>query len=187
MRKRLLIGVLGTALIVAVVGSVTLVGVASPSHTVPNGWAGTATSRSTLGGASMPTITRATTLHLVFQDTKNTFIDLGAPGVSVGDLNVISGPLWNASRSKIVGFLAADCTLTNPQRNFLFECEITANLNGAFPAGSEITLEGFSSNATHWFNAVNGGTGMYQNVRGEAELRNIPNSLYIDVLLRLIP
>lgn len=83
---------------------------------------------------------------------------------------VISGPVRNAAETRRIGFLAGHCTQADPQ---LFECELTANFGPPFPGGSSISIQGLSSAATHWFNAVTGGTGRFDEVSGEVEARNI--------------
>jgi hypothetical protein len=84
----------------------------------------------------------------------------------------ISGPLLNPSQTKRVGFGAVHCTFLG-LKSELSECEGTFNLGARFPRGNQITIQGLSSPATHWFNAITGGTGRFSGVEGQIEARNI--------------
>ena len=187
MRRKLIGGLTTIALIAIVAGTMTLGNASPTARTIPNGWMGTATTQSSLGRSALPRITGAETVHVILHQTNITFTDVGAPGPSIGDTIEVSGPLLNADRTKTVGFMAGHCTVTNPERRFLTECELTANLGGSFPQGNQLTVQGFSNDATHWFNAVTGGAGRYGNVRGTVEARNISTTPYIDLVFRLIP
>jgi hypothetical protein len=95
---------------------------------------------------------------------------------------VVSGPLMNVRETRRIGSLAGDCAFADPE---IAECELTANLGRPFPQGSQITIQGLSSAATHWFNAITGGTGRFDTAAGQVEARNIGTTNKIALVFRL--
>ena len=97
-------------------------------------------------------------------DDVDKFIDVGRPGISYGDYNVIGpDPLYNASLSKRVGSVNGDCLVTvATQRRALLECDATFTVHGA-----HIIVEGpFDFSRERGTVAVTGGTGRYRTAHG---------------------
>jgi hypothetical protein len=108
------------------------------------------------------------TIELVTEATTiNHFVDLGAPGPSPGDTYTFSDKLFRENDpEEQVGQADGHCTLISPSAG-RFACTITISLSDG-----DITTEGvliFVPNTTS-VGAVTGGTGVYQNARGEAKV-----------------
>lgn len=114
-------------------------------------------------------ITEAKTFTVVAPDAEQGRIDLGQGGPSLGDLFVFSGPLQNETGAE-VGRLDGQCTTTSApgpsaeQRQLCIVNATFENRNGA-----EIDAQGVGRvEAEDVVLAVTGGTGIYQNARGQA-------------------
>jgi hypothetical protein len=100
------------------------------------------------------------------------FIDLGAPGPSIGDRLTFSNPIFD-TRGRTVGRDAAECVIVRidptepPERQQIVQCLISVQL-----ADGQITVQGMAQGTENFF-AVTGGTGAYRNVTGEALARDI--------------
>lgn len=111
---------------------------------------------------------RPMTLRLTFTVTRHAYVDVGAKGSSVGDVDVLSGPLFGAGRTKPLGHLEATLTTTDitgtppSQHPESFNTTITAYL----PQGKIIFGGAQHERPTTTF-AILGGTGDYANARGE--------------------
>jgi hypothetical protein len=118
-----------------------------------------------VGVASAAASARAARLNfqVVVRDAQLTYVDLGPPGNSVGDMLVKNSPLFNRSNTRRVGrglisFVFVD--LQGPPR---------CNWEAVFRRGT-IALQGVLRQPRFVF-AVTGGTGAFQDVRGEAHGR----------------
>jgi hypothetical protein len=114
-------------------------------------------------------ITEARTFTVVAPDAELKQIDLGQRGPSLGDLFVFSGPLQRESGAE-VGRIDGQCTTTSApgpsaeQRQLCIVNTTFENRNGA-----EIDTQGVGRvEAEDVVLAVTGGTGIYQNARGQA-------------------
>lgn len=100
------------------------------------------------------------------------FIDLGAPGPSIGDRLVFSNPLFD-TRNRLIGRDGAECVIVRidptepPERQQVVQCTISVQ----FEDGG-ITVQGLAQGTENYF-AVTGGTGAYRTVRGEVFARDI--------------
>jgi hypothetical protein len=135
--------------------------------------------------SASPNITEPRTLHLVtpLDQTQFTLIDLGDTGDSPGDLLVFTGPVLNADKTKTVGRLDAHCTFTEIQdgADRYEDCLLGYTLKGG-----RVTVQGtFDQTMTVNHFAVTGGTGDYQNVRGQEKLALDQSDL--DLTFSLIP
>jgi hypothetical protein len=135
--------------------------------------------------SAAPGITQPRTLHLVspLDQTQFTVIDLGDPGDSPGDLLVFTGPVLNADKTKTLGRLDAHCTFTEIQdgADRYEDCLLGYSLKGG-----QITVQGtFDQTMNVNRFAVTGGTGIYQNVRGQEKLALDQSDL--DLTFSLIP
>jgi hypothetical protein len=115
-------------------------------------------------------ITQARTFTVVAPDAEQKQIDLGQRGPSLGDLFVFSGPLQKRSGAE-VGRIDGQCTTTSapgPSAEQRQLCIVNATFENTTP-GAEIDTQGVGRvEAEDVVLAVTGGTGLYQNARGQA-------------------
>jgi hypothetical protein len=94
--------------------------------------------------------------------------DLGEEGPSVGDLYAFSGALLDASENRGLGRFDGECTTTSspgPSAEARRLCNVTAT----FREGAEIEAQGVGRiEAEDVVFAVTGGTGEFQDARGQA-------------------
>jgi hypothetical protein len=131
---------------------------------------------------------RTTTLHFINRMVDGAQLDLGAPGLSLGDQRVFTDDLFQDGRR--VGQDHGYCTVTRitgtaPSRTVTSECLATAIL----PRG-QITAQGTATGPEQgapppFANAVTGGTGAYRTARGEVRISPISNT-ESDITMRLI-
>jgi hypothetical protein len=118
-------------------------------------------------GASMVSAApsnRGKTVRVVERATTDTVIDLGVTGDSLGDLLVFGNDIYNRSNTTKVGRDQGSCVRTNP--GLSWECTWTTIL-----AKGSITVEGpFYDDLRDSLFAITGGTGRYQNARGQMKL-----------------
>ena len=154
--KKLVLSALGVAVVAAV--AIVAVGVASASSG----------------------ITTPTTLHVQLRGGTSTFIDTGAKGPSAGDRVVLNQAAYFASDlSKQVGTGVVTITLVGGAN----DTQDVANL--VLPGG-QIAVEGMQGNARSFTLAVTGGTGAYQNARGQVQVSLKPHNVS-NVTVDLIP
>jgi hypothetical protein len=129
-----------------------------------------------------PDLTEPITLHVQAQLVDEVTIDVGSPGSSLGDEEVMRGALLDATGSKKIGSFEAVCveTATAPVQG---QCLSTARISGV----GQITTQGHSLIPFVKFtNAVNGGTGVYRNARGQVRGVSLTPAV-LDLVYRLIP
>jgi hypothetical protein len=164
---------------VSLVTIASLASAASRGPRVRNGWLGTG---NTAAGrsADSPAVSSADErrIRAIFV-TEHFAINTNPDGF---DEFVVSGPLMNVAETRRIGFLAGDCSLADPA---ISECELTANFGRPFPQGDSISIHGLSSPATHWFNAITGGTGRFDDAAGELEARNIGSTNKVALVFHL--
>jgi hypothetical protein len=136
-----------------------------------------------LAAVSMPAIASAQppaeherpwrVLHLFERATGDlTFVDVGAPGPSMGDRLVFSAAIFDTNNQQI-GRDGADCVIVRvdasetPDRQQVVQCMISVQL----PDG-QLTVQGLAQGTDNHF-AVTGGTGAYRKARGEVRARDI--------------
>jgi hypothetical protein len=131
---------------------------------------------------------RTTTLHFISRLVDSAQLDLGAPGLSLGDQFVHTGDDLQDGRR--VGEDHGVCTITRitgtaPSRTVTSQCLVTAIL----PRG-QITFQGPVTGpeqgaSAPFYNAVTGGTGAYRTARGEVRVGTISDT-DADITIRLI-
>jgi Allene oxide cyclase barrel like domain len=132
-------------------------------------------------------ITTAKTLHFTAVQKSVQFIDVGAKGIGPGDYSVGSDNLMKSGHR--VGMDGFQCALVRgrPPALLWFNCSVTDRL-----AGGEITFQGLDTavqldaGGTAVF-SVTGGTGVYQNARGQMTFHTTSNPLIGDETVQLIP
>jgi hypothetical protein len=127
---------------------------------------------------------RTTTLHFIAREVDSVQLDLGAPGLSLGDEMVSTADALQDGRR--VGEAHVVCTITRitgtaPSQTVSRQCLVTMPL----PRG-KITIQGAGSGGPPpFYSAVTGGTGAYRTARGEVQLTPI-NDTDNDIVIRLI-
>jgi hypothetical protein len=117
--------------------------------------------------ASTPAVASSVaTTHLQFlvKFGQDTFLDLGAPGLSQGDEFIFDDLVFTPNGSTQVGYDGGSCVIfdvTKPEEN----CTLTFSL-----PGGDIMTQFLNSPPPAKTFAVTGGTGIYRNVRGQGEL-----------------
>ena len=112
-------------------------------------------------------------LHLFERyDGNLAFIDLGAPGPSIGDRLTFSSAIFDTHGVR-VGTDAAECVIVRidptepPARQQVVQCSISVQFTDG-----QITTQGMAQGTDNFF-AVTGGTGAYREARGEVRARDI--------------
>jgi hypothetical protein len=120
------------------------------------------------------------TLRLVGTEIQSEFLDLGAPGLSLGDEFVFSETLSRHGRD--VGESGGVCTATQvtpPYDVTTFHCVATLSLRRG-----QITLQGLieiqgEGDQGPFTVAITGGTGAFFGVGGEARIRDVSETVTI--------
>jgi hypothetical protein len=143
---------------------------------IHSGWLGTAVKQgqSLAKPRSSTTAGNGVMIHTVFV-TRAFRANTGDSGGF--DEFAVSGPLRSAGHR--IGFGIVRCAVTVPAQG-IADCTGVFNLGGQFPKGSQLTIQGMTSDATDWFNAITGGTGRFAEARGQLEAQNIaPNRIRV--------
>jgi hypothetical protein len=119
-------------------------------------------------------------LKLVATELQFEFIDVGAPGPSLGDQIVFSESL--AKRGRDVGMSGVVCTVTHtvpPYDVVTFHCVATLNLSRG-----QITLQGLievqgEDDPGPFTVAITGGTGAFRGAGGEAVVRDVSATMSV--------
>ena len=130
---------------------------------------------------SAPRLHQARTIRVIEHATTDTFVDIGKEGPSPGDQLTFRNKLYDASDTSIVGHDQGGCVLVSPALG-RWQCSWTN-----FLRGGQINVEGPFFETSDTVLAVNGGTGTFQNVRGEMELRSRAGGTKFLFVFHLIP
>jgi hypothetical protein len=166
----LLIGVTLVIVAASAVGS-------NAARSIIGGWSGNVSSKPAAAAPSSgPAITTARTIRTLWHSNVFRVFDVGRNGISVGDSYVFGGPLFNRDDTERIGFLSGHCTVTNPKFHLLATCELTATPHAEGPSlaqGDQITIQGWNDDVPveSFKQSITGGTGIYQNVRGDVVVR----------------
>ncbi len=178
-------GAAGTMILAAVV-TVGAIAMSAPKQETPKGgWGHRGANSSVSAGDSQAQAAPSQAgdfdkiLHVTLRQANVVFLDSNPHGPR-GDQLVVEGPVLKPNTNETIGLFSARCQLVAPERDSLFDCNVTFNLYGTFPQGASITAQGGSSNATSWTNAVTGGSRRYANVTGQVSFHNIAGSIDID-------
>jgi len=120
------------------------------------------------------------TLHLIERPTKETTVDLGAKGDSIGDLLVFANPVFDAANKTQVATDQGFCVRTIVGKTW--ECMWTLSMKDGM-----ITVEGPFNDSGDSLFVVTGGTGKYAGAKGQMKLHPLegkPESL--DFLYELL-
>jgi hypothetical protein len=123
------------------------------------------------------------TLTVLTKSAEEKVVNLGAAGLSQGDMRVLNAPLYNESGKEKVGRLDLLCVVTDPadepsEKAHMAQCSYTFTLPGgeisaqgvdAFPE-----LPGLPSRSV---DALSGGTEDYAGVRGEVRFATRGNKV----------
>jgi hypothetical protein len=106
-------------------------------------------------------------LQLVEHPTKETTVDLGAKGDSVGDLLTFANPVFDAANKQQVGTDQGFCVRVIVGKSW--ECMWTMILKDGL-----ITVEGPFADSGDSLFVVTGGTGKYAGAKGQMKLHTRP-------------
>lgn len=139
--------------------------------------------------SASPDIVSARTIRVILKNREIGLVDLAPTGASQGDLRITHAPLYNREETKKVGHFEAVCTVTRvrPDESQVTQCNYTVRF-----AGGEIALQTVNSRPAlstvtpSDVAAVTGGTGIFQNSRGELHLL-VPHGDKRLLVFHLIP
>ena len=127
-------------------------------------------------------ISSPSTLRLQAHTEREASVDLGRAGRSLGDEQVLAGLLYDRSGAARVGTFRAVCVVTS-RSPVNGECSMTARVAGK----GQITSQGYSQIPFVGFtNAVTGGSGIFQNVRGQVSGKSV-TPVITDLEYQLLP
>jgi hypothetical protein len=123
------------------------------------------------------------TLTVSTKTAEEKVLDLGAQGLSHGDMRVLNAPLYNESGKEKVGRIDLFCVVTDPadepsEKAHMAQCSFTYTL-----AGGEISAQGVDAfpelpgRPSRSVDAISGGTEDYAGVRGEVRFETRSNKL----------
>ena len=141
------------------------------------GMVGAAASASGSSSMSSPS-----TLQFQAHTEREASIDLGRAGRSLGDEQVLAGLLYDRTGATRVGTFRAVCVVTSrsPVKG---ECSMTARVAGK----GQITSQGYSQIPLVGFtNGVTGGTGIFQNTRGQVSGKSVTPAI-TDLEYQVLP
>jgi hypothetical protein len=143
-----------------------------------------------MAGLLAPTAAADTTLVLFEHDTVQHQVDLGGPGPGPGDQFIFAGDVLDRPGGMFLGTLGGSCTtLTGNDQAGQQACNGTFNL-----AGGQIVLQSVADTAALFVrgekvpHSIVGGTGTYQNARGNATVQvppDVPNQTDANIVLNL--
>lgn len=120
------------------------------------------------------------TLRLVATENQSDFLDLGAPGPSLGDELVISERL--SRRGREVGESGIVCVVTEatpPYDVLTLHCVATLSLRrGQITLQGLIEVQGMGDSGPFTV-AITGGTGAFFGAGGEARIRNVSDTMSV--------
>jgi len=128
-----------------------------------------------------PRLHQGRTITVIEHPTTDKVVDTGAPDDSPGDLLTFRNKLYNAGDTTIIGRDQGGCTRISPALG-TWQCAWTNVLEGG-----QIEVSGPFSDGHNTVLAVTGGTGRFQNVRGEMELKAIAGGTKFAFVFHLIP
>ena len=123
------------------------------------------------------------TLTVSTKTVEEKVLDLGAQGLSQGDMRVVNAPVYNESGKEKVGRLDLFCVVTDPadessEKAHMAECSFTFTL-----PGGEISAQGVDAfpelpgPPSKSVDAISGGTEDYAGVRGEVRFETRGNKV----------
>ena len=141
--------------------------------------------------ALAPTASADTTLVLFEHDTVQHQVDLGGPGPGPGDQFIFAGDVFDRPGGVFLGTVGGSCTtLTGDDKAGQAACNGTFNL-----AGGQIVLQSVVDTAAQFVrgdtvpHSIVGGTGIYQNARGNATVQvppDVPNLTDANIVLNVL-
>jgi hypothetical protein len=171
-RTKLSAALLGLALLGLLAGGITIAA-ASPKAPATNTWgmpaSATAAPSQALPG---PDITTATTIVVISRNETQTDIDNPPAGLSQGDEGVVHSPLFNRAGAR-VGRLDVQFQFTSLQP-MAIQVVFTASLSKG-----QIAAQGVAGAGQTFTVGVAGGTGAYQNARGQVRVEFQANQVVL--------
>ena len=123
-------------------------------------------------------ITEETTLHVVVRSARLHLVDVAGEDLTPGDMLVGHGPMFNRTETQRLGPSSVHCVFVGTNR--------PAHCTGDFVfSGGDITVQGVLTQPQFLW-AVTGGTGTYENVRGQMQ-GNVRSGGGVELDFHLIP
>jgi hypothetical protein len=172
-RTKLSATLAGLALLGLFAGGITLAS-AAPKAPTTNAWGMPASQAAAPRQAlpATPDITTATTIVVISRNETATDIDNPPAGPSQGDEGVVHSPLFNRAGAE-VGTLDVHFVITSLDP-LAVQAVFTASL-----ARGQITAQGVAGEGQAFTAAVTGGTGAFQNARGQVRVRFQANQVVL--------
>ena len=123
-------------------------------------------------------ITDETTLHIIVNNARLHLVDVDGKGLTPGDMLVGHGPMFNRTETRRLGPSSVHCVFVGTHR----PAHCTGDL--VF-SGGDITTQGVLTQPQFVW-AVTGGTGTYENVRGQMQ-GSVLSDGDVELLFHLIP
>jgi hypothetical protein len=170
---------IGLTLLGLLVGGTTFAA-AAPKAPATNAWGmpASATAAHSAVLPAGPDITTATTIVVISRNETQTDIDNPPAGPSQGDEGVVHSPLFNRAGAR-VGMLDVHFVFTSV-RPMVIQAVFTASL-----AKGQIAAQGVATEGPAFTAGVAGGTGAYQNARGQVRVEFLANA--VRLTYHLIP
>jgi allene oxide cyclase len=135
-----------------------------------------------VAAAGAPRLREPNTVTVIEHADTDVVVDTGKAGDSTGDLLTFHNQLYDETDSRVVGRDQGSCVRISP-RGGTWQCSWTS-----FLRGGQINVEGpFYDTTPSSVLAVNGGTGVYRNVRGTMELFVRSSGTKFEFVFHLIP
>ena len=122
------------------------------------------------------------TIHVIEHPNTDAVIDTGVPGDTTGDLLTFHNPVFNATNSTRAGRDQGDCIRISPRLG-TWECRWLTQIQGQ----GSIMVEGAFNDSRDTTLAVTGGTGNFQNARGQMALHYRTKAGVYDFVFDLLP
>jgi len=122
------------------------------------------------------------TIHVIEHPNTDAVIDTGVPGDTTGDLLTFHNPVFNATNSTRAGRDQGDCIRISPRLG-TWECRWLTQIQGQ----GSIVVEGAFNDSRDTTLAVTGGTGNFQNARGQMALHYRTKAGVYDIVFDLLP
>ncbi len=123
------------------------------------------------------------TLTVLIKSSERKVVDLGAPGLTHGDMRVTNAPLYNESGKERIGRFDLFCVVTDPADESAEKAHMVEAMYTYTLPGGEISAQGAGALPTlteltpRQVDAIIGGTGKYAGVRGEVRIERRGNKV----------
>lgn len=134
-----------------------------------------------VAAAGAPRLREPNTVTVIEHADTDVVVDIGREGDSTGDVLTFHNRLYDETDSRVVGRDQGTCIRISP-RGGTWQCSITN-----FLRGGQVNVEGPFYDTASSVLSVNGGTGIYRNVRGTMDLFARSGGTKFEFVFHLIP